>query len=164
MRLLWQGAENRGRGRQTTWRGDVSIRGAKARQMAPVNLWNPERLLSLENGDRLRFDAITTGNFAGADLWFDNADAELTISSNHVSGNVALSDLGLEDRRFDAGALDRAIVVRRLPDQLRVRQMSRRCRISLNPTRDNPVWLRVRTEDGHVAWSSPIYLTRDARR
>jgi hypothetical protein len=31
----------------------------------------------------------------------------------------------------------------------------------LAPKRDNPIWVRVQTEDGHTAWSSPVYVIAD---
>jgi hypothetical protein len=30
--------------------------------------------------------------------------------------------------------------------------------IPLEAGRDNPVWICVTTEDGHQAWSSPVYV------
>ena len=43
VRLLWEGAEYRGRGRETLWQGKLTIAGNRLTRFAPVNFLNPER-------------------------------------------------------------------------------------------------------------------------
>src|SRR5262249_32367505 len=43
VRLLWQGAEYRGRGRETLWQGNLTLSGNRFARHAPVNFLNPER-------------------------------------------------------------------------------------------------------------------------
>ena len=159
IRITWQGAERRGRGRQSSWQGSAALHGATITRMEPINHWNPERLLHLRDVATLEFDTITTGNFGGADLWLDRIeDTRLDIRTNHVAGEIALHALGVEDVRLDAGALDRAITVKRLPERLTRHALATTAPVTLTPGRDNPIWVRVSTIDGHRAWSSPIYL------
>src|SRR6202022_1057629 len=42
VRILWQGAEYRGRGRETMWQGKLAITGNRIVRFAPVNFLNPE--------------------------------------------------------------------------------------------------------------------------
>src|SRR3546814_6431043 len=42
-RVLWSGAEYRGRGRQTTWIGRARYAGARVLRIAQIHAWNPER-------------------------------------------------------------------------------------------------------------------------
>ncbi|MEM7742893.1 MAG: DUF3604 domain-containing protein, partial [Pseudomonadota bacterium] len=156
VRVTWQGAEYRGRGRNTFWEGAIRTTGAAIDQMIPLNQWNPERPLAQISPHEIRFEAVTSGNFAGVDLLLDSADARLTVETNRVSGSVTISELGLDDHRMDAGGLDRAIVLRRLPDEPLPSSHSTRSRLEARPGR--ALWLRVTTTDGHQAWTSPIYL------
>jgi Protein of unknown function (DUF3604). len=41
VRVLWQGAEYRGRGRETIWLGKLAVEGNRIRRFAPVNFLNP---------------------------------------------------------------------------------------------------------------------------
>jgi Protein of unknown function (DUF3604) len=41
VRVLWQGAEYRGRGRETIWRGKLQLAGNRIARFAPVNFLNP---------------------------------------------------------------------------------------------------------------------------
>ena len=159
VRVLWSGAEYRGRGRETNWVGEVRFAGAKIQALSKVNSWNHERRLEQVGDDTIAFDAITTGNFSGFDVWLDEtAAARLEIESNLVNETVPLADVGLQDTVFDAGALRRQIKVFRLPEELDSREISIAVPVELTPDADNPLWVCVTTEDGFQAWSSPIYL------
>lgn len=167
VRLYWEGAEHRGRGRQTAWRGTARVAGARVTAMERINAWNPARRIELEDapegGALVRFDAITTGNFGGVDLRLDRIEgATVDLRTQHVSGAADLSALGLEDRCFEAGGLERRLRLRRLPENPTQTELSRTVQIPLAGGGDNPIWVRVTTADGHVAWSSPIFLCRDA--
>src|SRR3546814_7612421 len=45
VRVLWSGAEYRGRGRQKTWIGRPRLADARVLRIAQINAWNPERRL-----------------------------------------------------------------------------------------------------------------------
>ncbi|MBK9080745.1 MAG: DUF3604 domain-containing protein [Rhizobiales bacterium] len=160
LRILCHGAQYRGRGRQTLWKGTATFSDAVAKSISPINWWNPERPLRRESPDSIRFEAVTTGNFCGFDVALDRLEGTVRIAANLVEGTIELGDLGLEPRRLDAGGLERAISAQRLPDRLETTEMTVSRRVRLYEDRDTPVWARVRTEDGHVAWSSPIYVIR----
>ncbi len=158
LRVLWQGAEYRGRGRQTRWRGALRLRGNAIRRLSRINAWNHERPFSLEGEDTVRFDAVTTGNFGGCDLWLSGAGGALDVETDLASGTLELGEIGLDEVRLDAGGLDRCIRVFRLPEALTVRDFTADEDVGLTPERDNPLWVRVTCEDGTVAWSSPVYV------
>ncbi|MEM1277719.1 MAG: DUF3604 domain-containing protein [Pseudomonadota bacterium] len=158
VRVIWQGAEYRGRGRNTSWQGRIDVTGAEIRAMAPINHWNPERRLEQTGPGQVVFEGVTSGNFAGVDLWLSSADAHVSVKSNHVSGAVSVLDLGLEDHVLDAGGLERQIRLRRLPDRLDQSKLDTTIDLKTPAGEEAQLWVRVNTEDGHQAWSSPIYL------
>jgi len=161
IRVLWSGAEYRGRGRDTNWKGRASFTGARIRRMEKINNWNLERQLELEGDNGVVFDAITTGNYGGFDAWLEpGADGDLVIETNLGSMTVALADIGLEDQRMEAGGLERMIKVFRLPDEIPGRELSGEVTMPLAAEGDNPLWVSVYTEDGFQAWSSPVFAFR----
>ncbi|MDP6413323.1 MAG: DUF3604 domain-containing protein [Arenicellales bacterium] len=161
IRVVWSGAEYRGRGRETNWKGRVRFDGASIRRMDKINAWNHERKLEQHGSDAIIFDAITTGNFGGFDVGLDNAaDAELSVETSLGSLNAPLSEIGIEDVVMDAGGLDRKIRAFRLPESNPHRAISARVKVPLKTGADNPLWVCVTTEDGFQAWSSPIYVFR----
>jgi hypothetical protein len=160
IRILWQGAEYRGRGRETVWQGKLTVTGNRIARFAPVNFLNPERkVLEVIPGTSLAWTSVTTGNLAGIDLWLDKAEAGLLrFETNIVSGEVDLGQLADGKIDFDGGGLGRKLSVYRLPET----DWSRRLTLEHNATfcggADLPVYVRVTQADGHQAWSSPIYL------
>ena len=46
----------------------------------------------------------------------------------------------------------------RLPDKISSREVDATFDIPLQRGRDNPLFVRLTQEDGHQAWSSPIYV------
>lgn len=161
IRVVWSGAEYRGRGRETNWIGRAKFNGAVIRRMEKINAWNHERQLEVQGSDTVLFNAITTGNFGGFDVWLDpREDGDLNIATNLGNMALPLSSIGLEDETMAAGGLERKIRVFRLPEDLNDRSLNIELPVTLKPAGDNPLWICVTTEDGFQAWSSPIYVFR----
>ena len=160
VRVLWQGAEYRGRGRETIWQGSLSLEENTFTRFAQVNFLNPERhVREIEPGRALAWTSVTTGNLAGIDLWL--ADARrgvLRFKTNVISAEVNLESLNHEAAIFDAGGLGRRISIYRLPDEEWTRHVHVEHTVACSGEADLPVYLRVTQSDGHQAWSSPIYL------
>jgi hypothetical protein len=160
VRILWQGAEYRGRGRETIWQGKLVVSGNKIVRFAPVNFLNPERKLKeFVAGTELGWTSVTTGNLAGIDVWLRDANAgSLRIETNIVSGEVKLGELTDGEVAFDGGGLGRKLSVYRLPEEEWSRRLTLTHQAAFKGGADLPVYVRVTQADGHQAWSSPIYL------
>jgi len=156
--VLWQGAEYRGRGRETVWEGKLTLVGNRTVRFAPVNFLNPERKVR-EIGGALEWNSVTTGNMAGIDLWLEDAHGgSINIGTNIVSGEVDLGVLDGDAVAFDGGGLGRKLSVYRLPEADWSRRVALDHRVMFSGRADLPVYLRVTQADGNQAWTSPIYL------
>jgi hypothetical protein len=160
VRILWQGAEYRGRGRETVWQGKLTVAGNRISRFAPVNFLNPERKVEeTAPGSALAWTSVTTGNLAGIDLWLEAPRAGvLRIETNVVSGEVDLGKLADDTVVFDGGGLGRKLSVYRLPENDWSRRLTFEHDVAFKGGADLPVYVRVTQADGHQAWSSPIYL------
>jgi hypothetical protein len=161
IRVIWSGAEYRGRGRNTLWRGRARFIGGRIVDFARINAWNHERLFERRGSDQVVWESITTGNFMGFDVWLEDGNAgELEITTNHGNMTVPIASVGIEDHMMEAGGLGRRLRAVRLPERNPHRMMEVDTEIDLDCGGDNPIWVCVTTEDGHQAWSSPIYFIR----
>ena len=161
IRVLWRGALTKGRGARARWKGHALFRNCRIVRTNEVNGWNPERPIRLESDQKVSWESVTAGNFGAFDVWLEEgSDARLEIDSNHVTARLDLTSVGLEDQVFRGGGLDLELKVFRLPEVNESRSLSGCVAIPLEFTGDNPVWLRVTTEDGFQAWTSPVYLFR----
>lgn len=158
IRVIWSGAEYRGRFRMTPWDGSATLSGNRFERVLPINFFNPDRPLQRENDRKLSWRSITTGNFSGFDAMLGEAAAgriELATAQGHL--DIAIADIGFEPLVFPFGGLDRQLKVYRLPDSNPGLSVAFDQIVPLNRNRDNPIYVSAVTEDGHQAWSSPIY-------
>jgi hypothetical protein len=157
IRILVEGSEYRGRGRETRWNGSLTLAGNAWRDVTPINRFNLDRRFD-PRPDGLDFEAVTTGGFAGVEARLDDAEAgTLSIRTNLASAEIPLRDIGYEDRVWEAGGLGRRIRAFRLPDVNPHRAAAQSRRVALTPAADNAFYIRATFEDGNVLWSSPIY-------
>ena len=113
----------------------------------------------MSSKDTVEWDAITTGNFGGFDVWLEEGDdAELKLTCNRGEIQAPLNSIGFEDTVLNAGGLERRLRVFRLPPENSHREVEHQLFIPLNPGKDNPLWICVTTEDGFQAWSSPVFV------
>jgi hypothetical protein len=160
IRLMWEGAEYRGRGRQTCWDGNIAVRGNRILEACPINFWNPEKQFSW-SGQEIGWQSMTTGNTAGVDIWLQHPDlGEIDFVTKLASFSGAISQIGAEPTEHLAGGLARKVSVQRLPERMSEFRCGASNRLEFDGLRDMPVWVCVVQEDGHRAWSSPIYFIR----
>jgi hypothetical protein len=160
VRVLWQGAEYRGRGRETMWKGRLKVEGNRIVKFAPVNFLNPERkVIETSPDSELQWSSVTTGNLAGIDLWLEHADrGRLSVNTNVLSAAVQLSKLRDEIVAVDGGGLGRCLSIYRLPEEDWSRHAAVEHTVTHSGSADVPVFIRVTQADGNQAWTSPIYL------
>ena len=161
IRVIWAGAEYRGRGRETIWDGSATITDNAIRSVTPINMYNLEKTIRQTSSQTLEWAALTTGGFGGFDCVLEHPQAgTLHIDTALVQCRVPLAETGMQERRFDAAGLDRHVRISRLPEVNPHRHIRLERTIALRPSGDNPLYVCVTQEDGHQAWSSPIYLFR----
>ncbi len=162
IRVVWEGAEYRGRFREVVWDGTARFVGDRILAATPINFLNPDKTLDRVGADGLKWRALTTGNFGGFDaVLVDGKGGRLELSTPLISFELPLAEIGLDDRVYEAnGVLPRFIKVLRLPDAEPDRRLRFELPIPLRTTGDNPLFLRLTQVDGTRAWTSPIYVYR----
>jgi len=162
IRVIWEGAEYRGRFRQVVWDGQATLSGNRVLDAAPVNFFNRDKTLDRVGDTGLEWRALTTGNIGGFDVWVDDPyGGTLKIETPLVSCGVPLEEIGYEDEVFDrSGVLPRYLKLFRLPAENTHRTIHFTQRIRLRADGDNPLFIRLTQEDGTLAWTSPVYLIR----
>lgn len=160
VRLVYTGAEYRGRARTTTWDGQVRLDGPHLSAARVFNNWNLDRGIVRQDERGLDFKAVTTGNYGGIDLDLTALAGSVSFETGPVSGRVDLERVGVEPIRFDAGGLERAIEIQRLPATPPSARLRLQRRVPVRATGDTRLYVRVQQMDGHRIWSSPVYLFR----
>jgi hypothetical protein len=159
IRVIWEGSEYRGRGRQTIWDGHAELAGNAFERLSPINFWNLDKRFEQTAPGRVEWTALTTGGFGGFDAWLAAPRAgTLKIDTALVKAEIPIAEIGLKDKVFEAGGIKRQIRVFRLPDENPHRRLTLERRIRLKKGVDNPLYVCLTQEDGYLIWSSPIYV------
>ena len=160
VKVAWSGAEVRGRARVARWDGCLTVRGNSLAAVTPVNFWDPDHQPQAIGPAGLEWRSSTTGGLAGLILELERpgqGTIEVRTAQGDLVANVA--DLALEPTVLEAGGLRKRLAVGLLPE---ARAAAREVRLAVPlgalAAGDNPVYVRVTQEDGHMTWSSPIYL------
>jgi hypothetical protein len=158
IRLTWGGAHMRGRGRRVTWDGTIHLAGAQIQEARLVNFDSPLDGILEQQPDRVVFRSRTTGDMDGLDLWLDSASqGQLSFESPAGGCQVDLEALDAP-ATFDLGGLEMRICVERYPEQLEDLALSLRRQVQPAKGRLTPFLVKAVQSDGHMAWSSPIYV------
>ena len=165
IRMVWEGSEYRGRGRQTVWDGGARLSGNAFHDPKPINFWNLDKELRQVSEGELQWKSLTTGGFSGVDVMLHHRDAgELAVATGPVTATLPVHDIGFEPRVLEGGGIRKQMRIYRLPDANDCRRLRGRVRVPLHGGRDNAIYLRATTEDGFWIYSSPVYVGRDAGR
>ncbi|HZV92139.1 MAG TPA: DUF3604 domain-containing protein, partial [Caldimonas sp.] len=78
----------------------------------------------------------------------------------HLKTSVPIDSIGFADTVYEAGGLGRAMRLFRLPEANPHRHFEFERSVDVAAAGDTPIYVRVTLENGHQAWSSPIYLFR----
>jgi hypothetical protein len=161
IRVIWEGSEYRGRGRETIWDGHAALSGNQFESLKPINLYNLDNRFEQTTPSRIDWTALTTGGFGGFDaLLADPSSGTLEIDTALIKQIINIADIGRDELIFENGGIDRRIRVFRLPDVNPHLAVTLERKIRLVDDRDNALYVRITHEDGHYVWSSPIYLFR----
>jgi len=160
LRIIWSGAEVKGRDRIVEWDGGLKLHGNEICKVTPINFWNPQRPLNQLSKSELSWESITSGGLSGVIIELAHqTNGTLEINTLQKKCHCALKTLKLSPKIFQAGGLRKQIEVCRLPETNSVSPLFEFTYplTNLHPG-DNPIYINVSQEDGHMAWSSPIYL------
>ncbi len=136
------------------------MRDTVIRKAGVINNWNLDRGIAQQDDRTVTWKAVTTGNYGAIDLWLQDRSGRLAFTTKPVAAEVALADIGIEAKVFAAGGLERAVTLQRLPDVMTTMRVVHETKVKVRRQGDTRLYVRVQQEDGHRAWSSPIYLFR----
>ena len=165
VRVAWGGARMRGRGRRVDWTGSIRVEGAEIVSASPHAFDSPADGITGIERCRAGFRSHTTGDPDGVDLLLDQARRGKIIFESKVGGHaVDVGDLppDCERNAADFGGLGMFVSVQRYPETPSQRCLSLRAELQPPPGQTTAYYVKVLQSDGHMAWSSPIYLRPEA--
>ncbi|MCL2639321.1 MAG: DUF3604 domain-containing protein [Phycisphaerales bacterium] len=159
IRISWKGSRIRGRGRRANWDGKLILEGGTKILSATAHFDAPIDQILATTGTEITFKSQTTGDADWIDLILSDASkGTLTLDSKVGKFTINLADL-TTTQTFPAGGLDMEVKFQRYPASLSetVAEFALDITPPASPHK-TPYFLKVTQSDGHLAWTSPIYL------
>jgi hypothetical protein len=160
VRITCAGQHYRGRGRLVKWDAIAEISKGKIIRIAPINFWNPNRQPNLENDQTVKWKTVTTGGASSVDFWLDdNALAgSIKVETNYGKLECDVMKLDEGGKTEAGGGMDIRLQMAKLPENLNQKSYSGCAEFDVGSGQERRLYIRVTQEDGHQAWSSPIYI------
>jgi hypothetical protein len=160
IRVRWQGARIRGRGRRITWSGAIRAEGARIERARTFAFDSAADGITGQTDREVRFQSQTTGDADGIDLWLDQTErGHILFDSPAGRCQAAFDDLAPE-QSWSFRGLDVRVTIGRYPERVADRQLDFRTALSPPAGRPAAYLVKATQVDGHMAWSSPVYVTR----
>ena len=162
LRVTCAGQHYRGRGRLVKWDVSTVFSDGKIGRISPVNFWNPNRQPEQISVTKAIWKTVTTGGASSVDFWLDEAAlaGKIDVQTNFESWSSSLADIAEKGVTVDCGGMDIRLHIGKLPDVLEEYSLSGKQLVTLENGHEQRLYIRVTQEDGHQAWSSPIYVQK----
>ena len=161
IKVVWSGAEVRGRDRIANWDGGLTVEGNRILKAEPVNFWNADQPLRIEDEQHVRWTSATTGGLSGVILDLEDKDAgSISVSTLQGEFTLQVSDIGFEPVDKPFGGLAKIMRAYRLPDINEHLLYNFSLSLDNLEKGDHAIYIRVEQEDGHLLWTSPVYQNK----
>lgn len=164
IRIMWEGAEFRARRRNVEWNGSVEFIENKIEEISTFNFWNVDAQLRKDAPNLVSWNTMTSGNFQGFDVILaKNNLGTLKFQSSQIDFEIPISKISVQEKIYPAGGLGKQVRIFRLPKVNPVESYNFEKEVEINPSnnKDERFWIKITFEDGHQAWSSPIYIINE---
>jgi len=158
LRVFWEGARIRGRGRRAVWDGEISVDGAEIVSAKAFAFDSPADGILETKPNRVSFRSRTVGDRDGIELRLTQArDGRIFFNTQVGSFSINLDKLGPEGHVYDYGGLGLKAGVYRYPVKLLSRTLKLE-RIVKQLAGMQTYLVKAVQSDGNMAWTSPIFI------
>jgi hypothetical protein len=158
IRVEWSGVRVRSRTKNADWDGRIRADGGRILEFRPYAFDQPGQGITRAGPAELAVISSTSGDVDGVMLRLDSPDARVTFESASATVSFRAEEITPEPRVFPAGGVNRQVRVSRTAPQVRAHEALLRWAEQSPAAGRHAYWLRAVQADGHMAWSSPLYV------
>ena len=160
LRVGWTGARIRARHRLTRWDGRLAVEDGRLLAAQGWGFDHPEDGVTAVNSQAVQWRSETAGDWDGVVVEVEGTpDTRLRFESAPATFSRPLGDLSAGPFLHDAGGIGQHVRIEPDPGPEAPRQVRFQYQDDAPPAGQHPYFVRVTQQDGHMAWSSPIYVT-----
>lgn len=165
LRVGWTGARIRARHRLTAWDGRLAVEGGRLLAAQGWGFDHPEDGVTEITSQAVQWRSETAGDWDGVVVEIEGTPAtRLRFETAPATFDLPLGDLADGPFIHDAGGLGQHVRIEpdpgpEAPREVRFQYQDDAPPAGQQPNAGHPYFVRVTQQDGHMAWSSPIYVT-----
>jgi hypothetical protein len=163
IRVSWGGARIRGRAKRVVWDGEITLSGTEIAEISTFAIDAPTDGILEWDADHIKFRSSTMGDRDGIDLWLTHTGVgELFFKTGFCEFEVNLEELHKNQGKYyrSLGELDMHVCVEFYPEKLDEMFISFDKEVFPLENQRTPYMIKLIQSDGHMAWSSPIYVEK----
>lgn len=157
VKLLWAGSEVRGRARFVDWKGGLRVTGARLQRFDAVNFHRPDEQPCRVSKQEISWNGRTAGGVQGLILHLNKLSGTIAFKTSRKSLELDISKLSRRQSVFPAGGLDARVEA----CLTSTGHSPTGCELEFpikGPARKTSLLVKIVQRDGHMAWSSPIFM------
>jgi hypothetical protein len=160
IKIVCSGSKVKGRGRGMIWEGEVRLEDNFFEgEIGRVNFFNSNNYATVDS-NVLKWKGETTGGVQALIFDLKNNQGMLKMKLNNKDINFQISDIKQTPKVFNMGGLDAKVEIYRVSKDKKPAGISFEYELNKLISGSNPVFVKVIQQDGHMAWSSPIYFEK----
>lgn len=161
IKIQWSGVRIKSRSKKTNWNGKLCVKNGRIKKVVPFAFNQPEEGVTLISNQIVEWVSNTSGDIDGFELELDYDDTtELLFNTEPVKFSIKASDLKEGKIIKNAGGINQKVEVGLGRYETR-KQADILFKDKLIDFGLNPYRVKVIQRDGHMAWSSPMFINFD---
>lgn len=158
VRLEWSGVRIRSRAKKADWDGTIRVHDGTIEEFRPFAFDQRDEGLEQLSGSELKVVSTTSGDVDGVFLKVAGESPSVEFECEAIRQQVSVGVLGPDPLVFDAGGVNREVRFSLCSFEGRPEQLELTYQPPRSPAGAHAYWVKLVQLDGHMAWSSPIFV------
>lgn len=158
LRIYWSGVRVKTRLKKTVWDGSLFVRKGRIISAKEFAFDRSDEGIRECSNQYVSWNSSTSGDMDGIIMEIDaGEETEIHFHSKQLRFNLPLKKIEKERMVYKAGGVNQIVCISLLEEELKDEVSLSFCDKHIQKG-INPYWVKVEQDDGHRAWSSPIYV------
>ncbi len=159
IKILWSGAKSKGRSRKYKWSGNLSISKNSLGRIEKIHFYNNSDFLFSKKSE-LYFSGTTTGGVQGFIIEVKNNNEKLFLTVNGKKITISTKDVTQKPKKYFFDGLETKLEIYETTiSKEKIKVNNFKYILKTIPVKTEPYFVKVVQRDGHMAWSSPLYIS-----